>query len=91
MKPRITINLTAGGVLEIWLNKEGRDYLVRKLQGLNESKDHFHMAPSDLPSEVELSTRAYRSTDTVIGYGKVIFRTDEWDADYFPHVVSDGS
>jgi hypothetical protein len=75
-------------LLEIWLNKEGRDLLVRKLQALSESNDHFHMAPSDVPSEVELSTRPYHSTDTVIDYGKVLFRADEWDARYFPHVVS---
>jgi len=33
MAPRITLNLTADGELEIWLNPEGRDLLVKELQG----------------------------------------------------------
>jgi hypothetical protein len=47
VKPRITMNVTAGGVLEIWLNREGRDLFVRELQALDETNDHFHMMPSD--------------------------------------------
>jgi hypothetical protein len=74
--------------LKSGLNREGRDLLVRELQALNESNDHFHMMPSDIPSDVELSTQAYRPTDTVLGYEKVLFRTDEWGRRFFPHVVA---
>jgi hypothetical protein len=47
MAARITLNLTADGGLEIWLNPEGRDVLVKELQGLSERNDHFSLrAPS---------------------------------------------
>jgi len=62
MAARITLNLTADGELEIWLNPEGRDVLVKELQGLSERNDHFHFGPR--PSgEVEVSSRTYRSDD----------------------------
>jgi hypothetical protein len=88
VKARITLNLTVGGELEIWLNEEGRDLLVRKLQALGETNDHFHLAPSGM-GEVEVSKRPYQPTDRVIEWGKVLFRTDEWDRRYFPHVLDE--
>ena len=84
MKPRITINTTPSGEIEIWLNEQGRDLLVRELQALDEKNDHFHLSPLEF---VETSTRAYRSTDTTLEYGKVLFRTDEWDRRHYPHVM----
>jgi hypothetical protein len=33
------------------------------------------------------STRPYRKGDKLLEYGKVLFRLDEWDRKYFPHVV----
>ena len=78
MKPRITINLTAAGQLEIWLNESGRDLFVEQLRRLNEKNDHFHLAPEDW-SEVQVSTRAYQPDDKLLLYGKVLFRTEEWD------------
>ena len=88
MKPRITFNLTAGGEFEIWMNPEGRDLLIRELQALSEKNDHFHLGPESF-GEVEISCRPYRSDDKVLEYGKVLFRTDEWDRQYFPHVLED--
>jgi hypothetical protein len=85
VKPRITMNLTAGGELEIWVNEEGRDLLVRGLQNLNQRNEHFHLFPG---GEVDTSTTAYRSTDKIIWSGKVLFRTDEWDKQHFPHVIA---
>jgi hypothetical protein len=86
MAPRITLNLTADGELEIWLNPKGRDLLVKELQGLSEGNDHFHFGPS--PSgEVEVSSPAYRSNDKLLEYGKVLFRPDEWDVEHYPHVM----
>jgi hypothetical protein len=86
MKPRITINTTADGLLEIWLNEAGRDLLVKELMHLNEASEHFHFGPAGM-AEVGLAMRPYRPEDTVLEYGKVLFRTDEWDATYFPHVL----
>jgi hypothetical protein len=88
VRPRITLNLTTSGELEIWLNEAGRNLLVQKLQALGESNDHFHLAPAGM-GEVEVSTRAYQSGDRVIEWGKVLFRTDEWDRRYFPHVLDE--
>ena len=86
MKPRITINLTTDGQLEIWLNPQGRDRLVAELNRLSETNDHVHLAPDDL-GEIELATRPYDPADTVIWGGKILFRLDEWDERYFPHVM----
>ena len=85
MTPRITVNLTAAGEFEIWLNPQGRDLLVRELQHLSEQSEHFHLAPDPM-GEVALSTRPYRPTDKLMQRGKVLFRTDEWDRRHFPHV-----
>ena len=60
MTARITMNLIAKGELEIWLNPEGRDILVKELQGLTETNDHFHLRPGTF-GEVEVSNRPYRS------------------------------
>jgi hypothetical protein len=87
-KARITMNVTNDGVLEIWLNEAGRDLFVSELQALTESNDHFHTMPSDVPSDLELSTKAYRPTDTILAVGKVYFRPDEWDRRYFSHVMT---
>ena len=43
------------------------------------------------PVETELSLRPYRETDKVLSTGKVMFRTDEWDRTYFPHVMTGDS
>ncbi len=85
MKPRITLNMTAAGELEIWLNESGRDQLVHELQSLSQKNDHFHLGPEEL-GEVEVSSIAYRDTDQLIEWAKVLFRPDVWDREYFPHV-----
>jgi len=88
MSVRITVNLTATGQFEIWLNEEGRDLLVRELQHLIEKSDHFHIGPIGM-GEVEVCSLPYRADDKVLEYGQVLFRTDEWDKQYFPHVIGD--
>ena len=88
MKPRVTINTNSDGELEIWINEEGRDLLVRELRHLSESSDHFHLGPADLDAEVPVQRRPYRDGDKIIELGKVLFRPDAWDAQYFPHVLS---
>ncbi len=88
MSAKITVNLTSTGELEIWLNEQGRDLLIRELQGLSEKSDHFHLGPKSI-GEVEVSSHAYRPDDSVLEYGKVLFRTDAWDKQYYPHVLVD--
>jgi hypothetical protein len=84
---RITISRNAGGELEILLNEPGRDLLVRELKALSESSDHFHLGPEEYGGEVPVRLRAYRESDEIIGWAKVLFRPDAWDAEYFPHVL----
>jgi hypothetical protein len=86
MAARITVNLSAEGEFQIWLNPEGREVLIKALQGLSETSDHFHLGPSGF-AEVAVSNRPYRSSDKLLEYGKILFRTDAWDAQYFPHVL----
>jgi hypothetical protein len=88
MSARITINLTAGGEFEIWLNEQGRDLLIHELQGLSEKNDHFHFGPKST-GEVEVLSTAYRPNDKILERGKVLFRTDTWDRQYFPHVLGE--
>ncbi len=88
MRPRLTMNIDSDGVFEIWMNEAGRDLLVRELQSLNDRDDHFHLGSYE-GSEVRLSTKAYRPTDTMVHAGKIHFRTDAWDRAHFPHVMED--
>ncbi|PKP88894.1 MAG: hypothetical protein CVT78_01715 [Alphaproteobacteria bacterium HGW-Alphaproteobacteria-17] len=88
MKPRITINSSSTGELEIWLNDAGRNLLVKELQNLSEQSDHFHLSPEYLDGEVPVQVTPYRDDDKIIEWGKVLFRPDHWDAKYFPHVLA---
>jgi len=84
--PRITFSLAADGTFEMWLNPEGRDLLVQKLQALTIENEHFHIGPAHV-GELEVATKAYREDDRVLEWGKVYLRNDEWDEKYFPHVL----
>lgn len=86
MKPRITIEMTANGELEIYLNEAGRNLLVDELKHLSEKSDHFHLGFAGM-SEVEISSRPYGADTQIVETGKVLFRTDAWDKQYFPHVL----
>jgi len=67
---------------------EGRNLLIRELQSLNEKNDHFHLAAWH-DAEVRLGRNAYRPSDKIIGAATILFRTDEWDRQYYPHVLDD--
>jgi hypothetical protein len=90
MAPRITMNTTPDGELEIWLNQEGRDLLVRELTGLSETRDHFHLGTFE-GAEVAMRAQPYRQSDTILHTGTVLLRPDEWDRINFPHVIEDPS
>jgi hypothetical protein len=81
------MNLTANGEFEMYLNDEGRNVLIRELQSLNERAEHFHLGAWG-DAEIKLSRNAYRPTDKIIGAAKILFRTDEWDRQYYPHVLN---
>jgi hypothetical protein len=87
MRPRITVRRNMQGELEIWLNEAGRDLMVRELQQLSRSSDHFHFGPEALGGEVPVQTRPYCDGDEIFEWGKVMLRPDEWDAQHFPHVL----
>ena len=71
MAPRITISTTPDGELELWLNDEGRDQLVRELMALSAKSDYIHLGSFE-GAEVRTGARAYRPTDTVLHVGKVM-------------------
>ena len=62
--------------------------LEAELQHLSEKSDHFHFMPEEMEfgGEVPVRKRAYRDGDELIEWGKVLFRPDHWDRQYFPHV-----
>jgi hypothetical protein len=92
MKARITVSVEPDGSFDIWLNEAGRDLLIKELQGLSERSDHFHLDHVDDPElrdqvEVPLAAIAYDPADRVLLNGKVLFRPDHWDQEYYPHVL----
>ena len=87
--PRITISRGKDGFFQIWLNPAGRDLFVHQLQALSQEHDHFHIMPEDMRPELPARNRPYEGGDDVIEWGKVLFRPDEWDERYFPHVMNE--
>jgi len=90
MKARITVNVDKDGEFQIWLNAAGRDQLVAELLALSEASDHFHLGAYK-GAEVEMSSVPYNDGDTIFGSGKVFFRTEDWEKQFFPHVVKETS
>lgn len=92
--PRITIAFTKGKDGEpeeilLYLNPEGRDLLIDELKRLDERSDHFHLQDEDWSGEVPLRMKAYvPEREQVVSAAKVMLRPDHWDAEYFPHVLS---
>jgi hypothetical protein len=87
VKPRITMNMTAEGEFEIWVNEAGRDLRVTELQALCEKNDHFHLGAFDGTIGLQMQQLTYRPTDTLVDTAKVLFRTEGWDRGYFPRVL----
>ena len=72
--------------MPLYLNEEGRDELVRQLQRLSRTSDHVHLGPTYL-GELELRRVPYEAGETVLQWGKILLRPDDWDAEYYPHVL----
>jgi hypothetical protein len=93
-KPRITFAVRKdeqGEPTEVFLyvNPEGRDQLIAELQHLSASagSDHFHMQPDELIAEVTTGAIPYEEGEIIPWHVKVLFRTDDWDRQDFPHVM----
>lgn len=91
-KPRITFGVCDDGQeVRIYVNPEGRLLLIQELAHLSEQSDHFHMHPEHEPNpEVPMRTIPYVPSEETIPYHvKVMLRPDDWDLEYFPHVMKD--
>jgi hypothetical protein len=94
MKARVTVCMRADDTFEILLNEAGRDLMVRQLQRLDRHWDHFHLDYYADPetanaTDVALSVIPYRDDDRCFENGKILLRPDEWDREFFPHVLAD--
>ena len=88
MASRITISVRDDNFVEIYLNEEGRDLLVRELQRLNANNEHLHLTPQGYRmADIELRSRPYRTDDKVLEWGKILFRLDTWDKEHYPHTL----
>lgn len=92
-RARVTVSIRRDGAFEIYLNEAGRDLLVQRLQSLDQENDHLHLDycpdPDDAPTDILLSRIPYRDDDRCLEIGKILFRPDDWDREYFPHVLGD--
>lgn len=87
MRPRITLVRTNEGGIELLFNEAGKALIISKIGQLGETNDHLHMSTDGGYADIELSDIPYSPTDQVIGEIKLLFRTDDWDRKYFPHVL----
>jgi hypothetical protein len=87
-QPRITLTIVEGEA-RIYLNPEGRDLLVQMLQRLNEKLEHFHLGNWE-GAAVGLRDNPYDPSETVLSAAKILFRTDAWDRQFYPHVMPEG-
>ncbi len=77
------------GELLVYLNPEGRDLLLKELARLDERWDHVHLQDENWTIDVPLQTRAYvPDQEDIIDCVKILFRPDDWDEKYFPHVMA---
>ncbi len=94
-KPRITLTFSKPGKsgtpsISLYLNPAGRDLLVQQLCDLTEQNEHFHLQDEKWTIDIPLRQIAYNpAEETVIEDAKILLRLDEWDRQYFPHVMTD--
>ena len=70
----------------MWMNPEGRELLVKHLTSLDRRDEHLHIGDRE---DIEVSSIPYRSDDTLIRWGKIYLRYDDWDEKYYPHVMGE--
>jgi len=90
-RPRMTVQVGSGSGLdsevEIYLNPEARRILIAELTKLDRTNDHFHVFSFDDSNGLQLSEIPYSTGDMPVCALKVLLRYDDWDAEYFPHVM----
>ena len=74
----------------LYLNESGLEALIRELQALSKSNDHFHCFAREWgePDDV-LCVKPYSASGITVGHLKVLFRPDDWDQEYYPHLFED--
>ena len=96
MKPRITVetrNVEAGHCsVFLYANETGLKLLIDELYDLSKTNDHFHLGSPEWTGieEDPLSLKPYDKQDSAAtaGHLKVLFRPDDWDKEYYPHLFS---
>lgn len=91
-RPRVTVCIGDDGGFEILLNDMGRQVLIEALQRLDRGSDHLHLDYYEDPdianaTDIKLANVPYNDGDRVLEHGKILFRPDDWDQAYFPHVM----
>ena len=89
-RPRMTIQVNGaegGQEVEIYLNPEARQWLIAQLSGLDRANDHFHAFSFEEWEGLQLSTVPYGAEDKPVSALKVLLRYDDWDTEYYPHVM----
>lgn len=85
-----TSGAQAPGAIEMFLNEEGVDLLVRELKSLSKQNDHCHLfAPEWGDGSGPLNLVAYDGSASTVGHLKILFRPDDWDREHYPHTVSE--
>ena len=87
MKPRITICVDENGGVDLYFNEAGRAQFIEELAALDRSNDHFHFAPDNLIGDVVTQDIPYNKNQVSYAWGKVSLRPDDWDEEYYPHVM----
>ncbi len=82
----IAMDVDPDGELRIYVNPEGREWLVKELQRLSAENDHFHLFSPEWGGD-DLNNVPYDDKDRIVHGAKVLLRLDEWDQQYFPHVM----
>lgn len=89
-RPRMTIQVngeTGAQEVQIYLNPEARDWLIEQLNKLDRKDDHFHAFSFEDWDGLQLSDIPYSPGDNPACALKVLLRQDDWDEQYFPHVM----
>ncbi len=92
-QPRITVEIIGNGapsVVHLSVNEEGLKILLDELRALSRNSDHFHLfAPEWGVPDGPLSLKPYGDNAATAGHLKVLFRPDDWDKKYYPHLFEE--
>lgn len=89
-RPRMTVQISGqegAQEVEIYLNPEARRWLIAQLTKLDRTDDHFHAFSFEEWEGLQLSKVPYDPEDKPACALKMLLRYDDWDAEYYPHVM----